>query len=331
MGYPGNPTGGPNPQQPWQQGGEAPMTPPAHDQSAQPGYGQPILPPQPGHPQPTHPPAGADQPTYPMPSVEQPPYPAHPYGQPAQTYPPTGTVPPAMPYAQPGMPPPPSQRGSRVPLILGIVGGVLLLCVALGAGLYALGSAVSKKTAHVPTVSAGTPTIATKVVYHSALTATDDGWPNDSQCAFKADGYHTIGAVVCYAPPDAFNDGSVEVMIKEVSGPSDAFYGIVFRRVSKGNFYIAQISNVGQWNVEKVVAGTATGLTPFQGNAAIHRDTGSTNTLKVVYQGGHIEVFINGTLVGSVDDTTYSTGLVGVAGDTNTDVVFTNMTVSKIG
>ncbi|HEX9070229.1 MAG TPA: hypothetical protein VF807_15775, partial [Ktedonobacterales bacterium] len=182
MGYP---TGAPNPQQPWQQGGETPTSPPTH---GQPAYSQPMLPPQPGQPQPTYLVPSADQPTNLLPSVEQPPYPATPYGQPAQAYPPTGTLPPGIPYAQPGMPPPPSRRGSRVPLILGIAGGVLLLCVALGAGLYALGSSVGKKTTHVPTVSAGTPTVATKVVYHSALTATDAGWPNDSQCAFKADG-----------------------------------------------------------------------------------------------------------------------------------------------
>lgn len=283
-----------------------------------------------GYTQPgSYPPPGggyAGQPSYPQqdgpppynPAPYQQPYNPAPYGQPQ--------------YPQAGDPQPPKR--SRLPLILGIVGGVLVLCCALPLGVFALNGgfkSIGNITTATATTSGPTATPTPVVVYSDSLTgsASSDGWSNDADCSFKPDGFHILGAFICYAPPDAVGDMNVDVTVKQVSGSTNRFAGIVFRRPSKGNYYTVQTDGLGHWFVDKDVNGTVTTILDKQSSSALHTGANATNTLSVHALGGHMEFFANGTRLGAVDDATFTTGLVGLVGDDQSDYVFTNIKITK--
>jgi hypothetical protein len=66
-----------------------------------------------------------------------------------------------------------------------------------------------------------------------------------------------------------------------MSGAPNRLGGIVFRRVSTGSYYVAQIDGLGHWSLDKVVNGTHTSLVAQQSSPAIHMGTGASNTLTV--------------------------------------------------
>jgi hypothetical protein len=180
-------------------------------------------------------------------------------------------------------------------------------------------------------VPTATPTPVERVLFSEPLTATNDrNWPNDNQCTQRADGYHVTANVVCilsrYTPPPDLN---VRVDVKQVAGLGDASYGVAFRRMSGGNFYTFEIDGTGRWffyraqdNQLKLLSGATT-------NRAIHKGQGAVNTLEVRAAGSRFNFFANGQLVGAADDGTFASGQVGLDGNDQIEVVYTNFTVTK--
>jgi len=253
---------------------------------------------------------------------------------------PTASTQPAYPTS-PGYPPgvPPTAPRQRSPLsfVLGLLAVVLLLGL-IAAALFYLGPGQSavRETRATVTTQASTPTLAAtatpveRIVYQDSLTASGSstGWSTDPACAFKPDGLHVIGLFICIAPPDALADGTVTVTLKQVSGATSRLGGIVFRRVSTGNYYSTQIDGLGHWSLDKVVNGTHTSLVAPQSSPAIRMETGASNTLTVQMVGGRFTIAANGTPLGSATDATFASGLIGLAGDAESDVVFTDLTIS---
>jgi hypothetical protein len=186
------------------------------------------------------------------------------------------------------------------------------------------------------TTQVSTPTLAAtatpieRILYQDSLTAAGSGvgWSLDPACAFKPDGLHVIGLVICFAPPDALADGTVTVTMKQVSGTTNHLGGIVFRRLSTGSYYVTQIDGLGHWSLDKVVNGAHTSLVALQSSLAIRTGTGASNTLTVQMVGGRFTIAANGTPLGSATDATFASGLIGLAGDADSDVVFTNLTIT---
>jgi hypothetical protein len=183
--------------------------------------------------------------------------------------------------------------------------------------------------ASTPTLAA-TATPTERIIYQDALTASGSstGWSSDPACAFKPDGLHVIGLFICFAPPDTLADGTVTVTLRQVSGATNHFGGIVFRRLSTGSYYIAQIDGLGHWYLDTVVNGTHTSLVAQQSSPAIRMGTGASNTLTVQMVGGRFTIAANGTQLGSVVDATFASGLIGLAGDADSEVAFTNLTIT---
>ncbi len=281
------------------------------------GYGQPGAPSQ-GM-------GGYGQPGYPSQAMG--------YGGP----PPGGGYPGAYPQ-QPQQP-----RRSRAPLIAGIIGGIVLLCiVACGVGLYAsanglLGAASSITTVLSATETAiaqdVTPTVNETVIYQDSLTDSPSGWANDSHCAAKADGYHITGGYVCSAPDSASAPNvDVTVTAKGVKTSANTAYAIIFRHESSGNFYSFEVTPDGQWGLYKFVNGKATALSDYQSDAAIQTGSGVTNEMRVLAVGSHFVFYVNGQQVGVADDSTFTSGGVGLANDDNdvtSDIVFTSLMVAQ--
>jgi hypothetical protein len=307
------------PNGPQEQGNQNP------DYPTQPGYPQqPNYPPQPSYPQPAYP----SQPLYPQYGDQQP---GFGYGAPPSQYP--GQYPGQPPY---GGPPP--QKPNRLPLILGIVAGVVLLCVVASVCAIAgpLQSALRNARATV-TAQSGTETVAAtatpaeQVIYQDSLkdSSSSNGWTNDVKCPFKADGFHVTASVVCFAPPEEVADATITVTATQISGATNRFKGIAFRHPTKGNFYSFQVDALGHWFVDKSSAGAGTVLIKQQVNAAIRTGTGVANTLTVQMTGGHFVFSANGTALGSVDDSDFATGDVGLLGDDQADMLFTDLKITK--
>ena len=276
-------------------------------------------------------------------SPEQPTTPPgqQPSSSPETAPPPTAPTQPAPPGAPPTAP----RQRSLLSFVQGFLTALLLLGL-IAAALYYLGlgpsvlaetlATATVATTTTATTQASTPTLAPtatpteRIIYQDALTASGSGtgWSLDPACAFKPDGLHVIGLVICFAPPDALADGTVTITLKQVSGATNKLGGIVFRRLSTGSYYLTQIDELGHWSLDKVVNGTHTSLVAPQSSPALRMGTGASNTLTVQMVGGRFTIAANGTPLGSANDATFASGLIGLAGDADSDVAFTNLTIT---
>jgi hypothetical protein len=285
---------------------------------------------------------------YAPPTPGAPGYPA--YGQPgAPSYPmyappAPGTVPLpgysyppgyAPPVFAPAPPPPPHKPHTG--LIIGIVVLIVVLIIAGIGGLFLLANLGAHNAQPVPASSisatataAATTTVAAQVLLNDPLTANTYGWANvTNECFFKADGYHVANNYVCFAPIQDIADGSITVDVKQISGGDRYSYGLSFRVESPGNLYNFTIDSLGHWIFYKDANGTAIVLHDFTTNSAIRIGLNVTNRHKVVMSGTHFDFYVNGTLVGSADDSTFTqAGHVGLRGPSGGEVVFTNALIT---
>lgn len=70
----------------------------------------------------------------------------------------------------------------------------------------------------------------------------------------------------------------------------------------------------------------------FQSTTAIQTGSGATNTMRVLVVGSHFVMYVNDVQVGVADDSTFTTGGMGLGNDdsdTTSEVVYTNLTVAQ--
>jgi hypothetical protein len=275
-------------------------------------------------------------PTYTPPSQPM----APPYGQPTYgappaplSAPPTGQSPYGPGYGAPGGYPgayrpgmewkpnagPPPRPWGRI-----IGGGVAaLVVIAIVAGVIYNRSHAPAHGADTSASAAATALSSGTLLSDSMLTV-DTAWQNDSHCSFDTDGYHIRDAYICYAPVGSQVDGTESVTVKQIAGPTTYPYGLVFRRVSKGNYYFFGIDSNGKWVVDKVVNDKATRLQDFTVNLAIKGGLHIANSLSVTMKGTTFDFSVNGQKVGTIHDSTFPEGEWGLAGNTGLNVVFTD-------
>lgn len=248
-----------------------------------------------------------------------------------------------MPPGSPAMPPawgapaplPPSMppRKSKAGWIIGtLVVVIVLLAGGLGVSLYKLqgqSGQTNKQNAASTTLPSPTATPVETVLFQDPLTSNVNGWANDSHCFFKDGSYHIVANYLCYAPAGNISDATISIDAQQLSGPLVWFYGLILRRPSKGNYYKFYIDSNSKWGFGKVVNDTFTDIIPYQFNAAIKGGLNVKNTLLVRMKGSHFDFYINGTKVGEVDDTTYTSGLSGLFGNDYNDVAYTNFKVTS--
>jgi hypothetical protein len=205
---------------------------------------------------------------------------------------------------------------------------VVVLAACTGVSIFAI-NALGTSTGPGTTGAIATPTPAETVLYQNTFKSTADDWTQDDHCQSKTDGYHIADGFICYAPIGAQSDMNATVDVQQVSGPTTTGYGIVFRRVSVGNYYRFLIDSNGKWFFDKCVDGACTTLTDFTANAAIKGGLNTKNTLKVEAKGSHFDLFVNGTQVGTQDDSTFTSGEIGIEGGDSLDCVFTNLLIAR--
>jgi hypothetical protein len=209
----------------------------------------------------------------------------------------------------------------------------LVLVLALGAGGVALlasrtsGLSLGGVTLGGSSTGPGGGTI----IYQDALNgSTKSDWTDDNNCFFGDGGYHIKAAFICYAPADPQSDAVTSVTAKQISGPLTYPFGLVIRRVSVGNYYDFEVDSNGKWIFDKVVGGKVTTIVDYTANSAIKKGLNQVNTLSVQAKGSHFIFSVNGTQVGTADDSTFSSGKTGLEGDDGIEAVFTDLTIANI-
>ena len=244
------------------------------------------------------------------------------------------TMPPAWGASAP-LPPAMPPRKSRAGWIIGTLVVIILLLVGgLGVSLYKLqgqSGQTNKQSASSTTLPSPTAAPSETVLFNDPLTSNVNGWLNDSNCFFENSSYHVKGNYLCFAPAGNIIDANISVDVQQVAGPTTWGYGIMLRHVSNGNFYEFAVISNSEWDFSKVVNGTRTHILQFTPTTALKGGLNTVNRLLVRAQGSHFEFFINGTQVGQADDTTFSTGITGVASSgADIEVAFNNFKITAL-
>jgi len=244
---------------------------------------------------------------------------------------------PSYPQPRPPLAPLP-ERKSHTGLIVTVVAVVVIVLAAcVGGTIWAAQSLGQTTINNAPGVGDGTSTsgqtpVATAtpvLIYGDTFASNADGWSSDpGHCYFGSDGYHAAG-YICYAPAGNQTDVIVSTTVQQTSGSTTEGYGLVFRRVASGNYYRFMIDSASEWFADKCVDDNCTALVDYKSDTAIKGGLKTPNTLRVSAIGSHFDFFVNDTKVGNADDSSFSSGLVGVGGPISSDSVFTNFLVYR--
>lgn len=258
------------------------------------------------------------------------PYPPMPNGPAAPGYPPAGYAQPLYAPAPPIAPAPPSPPKSRTGLIVGIVAAVVVLLVACTGGVL-LAIRAQHPTSAATAGPAATPTLYASKVYSNTFSSSADDWTEDPQhCYLANDGYHAAGGYYCTVPIVEQDNVDISVKVQQVSGPMDWSYGLLFRQQDKDDYYAFMINSSREWVFVRCVAADCTTPIYFTENDAIRPGLGVNNTIEVRAVGSHFVFFVNGTQVGTYDDTALTFGKLSlIATGASIDCAFTNLVITR--
>jgi hypothetical protein len=126
---------------------------------------------------------------------------------------------------------------------------------------------------------------------------------------WRADAYD--GFVWWVVPEvERVDDFYYSLTAQQLEGPETGEYGLVFRQNDNGSYYVFGISEVGQFSVFLFDGQHWVTLKDWSESAAINSD--APNILSVIAQNTSYYLFINGELVGEIDDVRLAGGQVGL-------------------
>jgi serine/threonine protein kinase len=186
-------------------------------------------------------------------------------------------------------------------------------------------------TAHAPTsaTSAPTPTAADVMTYQDSMSSPSNQWARSARSNFGNGGFEINGAWLVLAPTDALKDGVVSVRLRQVSGVSDQFYGLVVREQNNGSYYVLGISGDQRWTFMLVKNGAHRALVPPTTDTHITSGPNATNEIAVRMRGDHFTLYANRAELGQADDGSYESGKMGIVNTVSRlDVVYNDFTVA---
>ena len=209
-----------------------------------------------------------------------------------------------------------------------LVSAILLLVLAAGCTTPPIGSEISGPTVEVPVPASGT------VLFQDDFSNPASGWDHitDFNGIMDYDGgiYRMLiqeANINFWATPGKiFNDARIEVDVAKLSGPDSNRAGIVCR-VKGEDLYFFVITNDGYYGVGRTVNKQSVLL----GQSAMAQSNAIKpglviNHLRADCTGSTLSFYVNGFLVSQVNDTTLTSGEVGVIagtfGEPNVDMVF---------
>ncbi len=131
-----------------------------------------------------------------------------------------------------------------------------------------------------------------------------------------------------------FGDFALEVDATQRAGPAESSYGILFRIVDGQQFYRFDITGNGLYMIERHNNdGTWTRLVPdWTPTSAIVQGLNQTNRLRVLAVGSSLTFYVNGILLTTISDATYTSGAIaldaGTFGGANMQVSFDNLAIT---
>lgn len=210
---------------------------------------------------------------------------------------------------------------------------ILLITGFLLLALQACGSAPSDTT----------PGGNKKVLFQDDFINADSGWNRVRDVTgnitdYQNGGYRILNnqtiSHVWANPGLKFSDVHIEVDAVKTGGPDDNYYGVICRYKDGGNFYILAISSDGFYGIVKVQSGglSLLGSDQMQPNESIKQGN-AANHLSAECKGKKLSLSVNGQLLSTVEDNTFSSGDVGLEVTTRqspgVDVLFTQFSVTR--
>jgi hypothetical protein len=174
--------------------------------------------------------------------------------------------------------------------------------------------------------------------FNDSLSSQHDHWTSDSgngnSCAFENGSYNIhMGAQQPFVEcPDSGSSYGNFIFQIQMQMRSNTWAGILFRSVNQQlSSYFFTITPNGLYNLDFGNEQNNGGILAYGRSAAIHTGLNRTNTLTVLAHNTQLSLYINNQFVISVNDTTYSSGAIGVCAGTfigtPVDVTFKNAEV----
>jgi hypothetical protein len=220
-----------------------------------------------------------------------------------------------------------------------LVAGAVILAVALflpltfaAFGARGVGPLAARPTPTITPTATATPP--QQVTLQDPLTKRSSRWQEQQDCSMHEDGYHIAANSICFLAGAPIRDSYITVTVEQLAGVDDLSYGVTLRRVDKGDYYSFEIDGSGKWYFYKAAvdsngAPVLTLLASHADNPSIHRGLHQSNTLQVRATGQHFEFFVNDVKVGQVNDSSYAQGIIGLGGNDQLEVVYSNFILTQ--
>jgi hypothetical protein len=227
---------------------------------------------------------------------------------------------------------PPSRRAFYVAGAIILVIALLLPATLVAFGARGAGPlAVHPTPTITPTATATPPQ---NVTVQDPLTKRSTRWPEEQDCSMRDDGYHITDNNICFLAGAPIRNSFITVTVLQIAGVDDLSYGITLRRAAEGKYYSFEIDGSGRWYFYKAAvdssgASVLTLLASHADNPSINKGLFHSNTLQVRATGSHFELFVNNVKVGQVTDASYTAGAVGLGGNDQLEVVYTNFILTQ--
>jgi hypothetical protein len=190
----------------------------------------------------------------------------------------------------------------------------------------------------------GSTSSSSKVLFQDKFTDTKGGWPHhqtaNSTMDYATGGYHinvtTTDLMAYVTPGKSFQkDVSIEVDATKTAGPDDNYIAVICRYQDENNFYFLTISSDGYAGIAMYKDNTMSILSGsnFEPSSAIKQGA-ATNHLRADCVGTTLTLYVGGTQVSTVTDSTFTTGgdaglMARANGTAGVDILFSNFVVSK--
>ena len=147
------------------------------------------------------------------------------------------------------------------------------------------------------------------------------GWEEVTNI-YETKGYSSEGYLISIKTPDAqswsisglsFKNTNLSVQTQRITGPADTNFGLICRYVDQDNFYSFLISSDGYYGIVRTLAGKEEllGSPEFVHSEEIQPENG-TNQIDVSCIGDQLSLSVNGKLLETVTDSSFSAGDVGM-------------------
>jgi hypothetical protein len=219
---------------------------------------------------------------------------------------------------------------------------LLAMAIMVLVALACSSTAVNTPTAQQPAGGNGN---GQQILFQDDFSNTNSGW-DQVQNDYGTTGYENGGYRINVTQASAYffanpsqplqNDVRIEVDATKIGGPDDNAFGIICRYQDVDNFYYFYISSDGYFGIGIDKAGTKTIISSSDGNltsdSSINQGA-ATNQLRADCIGNTLSLYVNGTQVASVTDSSLTGGDVGLIAKTytvaGTDILFDNFFVYK--